>query len=176
MKYIFIILGLMIAFAGGYFFSQKYSISLQPKQSIIALTPTPQPVVGNDRDSHGCVISAGYSWCDLKQKCLRTWEEPCQVTSPTPTVDETAVIQSAVKQQLVLEHGQSANSLTVSVTKVETNFARGTASEQGGGGIWLAMRVNGQWQLVFDGNGIPDCNKLKTTDSFPSTILTGICD
>lgn len=39
-----------------------------------------QPVlVGNDSDIHGCKGSAGYSWCELKQKCLRTWEEPCEV-------------------------------------------------------------------------------------------------
>lgn len=35
------------------------------------------PIVGGDKDIHGCVGSAGYSWCELKQKCLRVWEEPC---------------------------------------------------------------------------------------------------
>ncbi len=34
-------------------------------------------MVGNDRDEHGCIGSAGYSWCEEKQKCLRTWEESC---------------------------------------------------------------------------------------------------
>jgi|GEM_PF-1764311 len=34
-------------------------------------------VVGGDRDEHGCIGSAGYIWCETKQKCLRTWEEPC---------------------------------------------------------------------------------------------------
>ncbi len=32
---------------------------------------------GSDRDSHGCIGSAGYSWCESRQKCLRIWEEPC---------------------------------------------------------------------------------------------------
>jgi len=35
------------------------------------------PIVGNDKDSHGCIGSAGYSWCELKQKCIRIWEEDC---------------------------------------------------------------------------------------------------
>lgn len=35
------------------------------------------PLVGNDFDEHGCKGSAGYSWCEAKQKCLRAWEEPC---------------------------------------------------------------------------------------------------
>jgi hypothetical protein len=34
-------------------------------------------LVGNDRDEHGCIGSAGYSWCEGKNKCLRTWEESC---------------------------------------------------------------------------------------------------
>jgi hypothetical protein len=40
-------------------------------------------LVGNDRDEHGCIGSAGYSWCEAKQKCLRLWEESCgeQATS-----------------------------------------------------------------------------------------------
>lgn len=34
---------------------------------------------GSDRDSHGCIPSAGYTWCEEKQKCLRPWEENCTV-------------------------------------------------------------------------------------------------
>lgn len=37
-----------------------------------------QPVVGGDKDAHGCIGSAGYTWCEVKQKCLRSWEEKCQ--------------------------------------------------------------------------------------------------
>jgi putative hemolysin len=38
--------------------------------------PCPQ-IVGGDVDEHGCIPSAGYSWCEEKQKCLRVWEEDC---------------------------------------------------------------------------------------------------
>lgn len=34
-------------------------------------------IIGGDKDEHGCLIAAGYSWCEEKQKCLRTWEESC---------------------------------------------------------------------------------------------------
>ncbi len=47
------------------------------------------PVVGGDRDAYGCIGSAGYSWCEAKQKCLRTWEEKCCIPegwqNPTAT-------------------------------------------------------------------------------------------
>lgn len=36
-----------------------------------------EPIVGGDKDEHGCIGSAGYLWCEAKQKCLRAWEEEC---------------------------------------------------------------------------------------------------
>lgn len=41
------------------------------------------PVVGGDKDVHGCIGSAGYTWCEAKQKCIRSWEEPCSPTQST---------------------------------------------------------------------------------------------
>ncbi len=31
-------------------------------------------LVGNDRDSHGCIGSAGYQWCQSQNQCERSWE------------------------------------------------------------------------------------------------------
>jgi len=39
------------------------------------------PIVGGDKDAHGCIGSAGYSWCEAKQKCLRQWEEACDISN-----------------------------------------------------------------------------------------------
>jgi len=36
-------------------------------------------LIGGQKDKHGCLIPAGYSWCEVKKKCLRTWEEPCSL-------------------------------------------------------------------------------------------------
>lgn len=36
--------------------------------------------IGGDKDAHGCLIGAGYSWCGEKSKCIRAWEEQCQAT------------------------------------------------------------------------------------------------
>ncbi|WP_322087863.1 hypothetical protein [Burkholderia sp. BCC1999] len=32
------------------------------------------PMVGGDRDAHGCIGSAGYAWCERTQQCERPWE------------------------------------------------------------------------------------------------------
>lgn len=42
---------------------------------------TSTSVVGGDRDEHGCIGSAGYSWCESSAKCLRIWEDDCLATS-----------------------------------------------------------------------------------------------
>lgn len=36
----------------------------------------PRTLVGNDRDAHGCIGSAGYAWSEVLQQCARPWEHP----------------------------------------------------------------------------------------------------
>ncbi len=53
-----------------------------PKVNAPTTTPKEEPEVappapGSDKDIHGCIGSAGYAWCEAKQKCLRAWEEEC---------------------------------------------------------------------------------------------------
>jgi len=51
-----------------------------------APTTTPETnLVGNDRDEHGCIGSAGYAWCGLKEKCIRFWEEKCEALTASTT-------------------------------------------------------------------------------------------
>jgi len=36
--------------------------------------PPPASTPGADRDEHGCIRSAGYSWCAKEDRCVRPWE------------------------------------------------------------------------------------------------------
>jgi len=130
-----------------------------------------QPLVGADKDIHGCIGSAGYSWCDIKQKCLRTWEEPCSVATNTPTVDETTTLITAVKQAIIAEHGSDANTLSYTVSKITGDYAQGGASAQGGGAMWFAAKVNGAWKLVWDGNGVILCKDIASYPDFPKSMI-----
>ena len=64
-----------------------YTFSTDPKiisvfNTIVnSISDTNQPVVGGDKDAHGCIGSAGYTWCEEKQKCLRSWEEKCEAVN-----------------------------------------------------------------------------------------------
>lgn len=40
-------------------------------------------IVGGDKDSHGCIGSAGYVWSTSSASCIRPWEQ----STTTPTVD-----------------------------------------------------------------------------------------
>jgi len=43
--------------------------SVQPKKD--SITP---PITGNDKDEHGCIGSAGYTWSVIKNDCIRLFE------------------------------------------------------------------------------------------------------
>jgi len=70
---IIIIIVVAVVLFGGVFAYQYFGQTKVP-----ATTESGQKLIGGDKDSHGCLIAAGYSWCEAKQKCLRVWEEPCE--------------------------------------------------------------------------------------------------
>ncbi|MFH0890873.1 MAG: hypothetical protein V1856_02485 [Candidatus Liptonbacteria bacterium] len=78
---VLLLAGIIVFGMGGYIFYKNKVVE----------TPAPQPVqpeariVGNDRDAHGCIGSAGYSWCEIKQRCLRPWEEKCEAENVSST-------------------------------------------------------------------------------------------
>lgn len=43
---------------------------------------------GSDRDEHGCITSAGYSWCASLDKCIRPFDTECLNTLPVTPVDQ----------------------------------------------------------------------------------------
>jgi len=50
-----------------------------PKNDSSSKTETnEEELIGGDQDEHGCMLMAGYSWCEAEQKCLRPWEEGCE--------------------------------------------------------------------------------------------------
>lgn len=50
-------------------FALLSACATQPKPA-----PIPVQIVGGDRDVHGCIPSAGYTWCERESACVRPWE------------------------------------------------------------------------------------------------------
>lgn len=67
---------------------------------IVLINKAPKEVVvGGDVDEHGCIASAGYSWCEAKQECLRIWEAKCddgQMKSEVPTIALDILAQTGI--------------------------------------------------------------------------------
>ncbi len=49
-----------------------------------------EPVLGGDRDAHGCIASAGQSWSALKQQCIQPFDNP-DIKFADPDNDTLAV-------------------------------------------------------------------------------------
>ncbi len=142
------------------------TLATKPDSDVV---PETENVIGSDRDEHGCIGSAGYSWCEVKQKCLRIWEEAC--ASEDEDLDSIA---TTIKAKLLAKHGQSFEGMKVSVSKVEGDYTQGgsrSAEEGAGGGMWFGAKVNGTWQLVWDGNGIITCTDLADYPQFTTTLI-----
>ena len=92
-------------------------------------------------------------------------------STPVPTIDETSIIKNAIKQALIAKHGSSANSLTITVSKIIGDYSSGGASASDGGGMWFATKVSGQWTLVWDGNGTIECSDLANYPNYPNSLI-----
>jgi hypothetical protein len=158
---------LVLLIGAGYLLSKN-------KPKTINQNPIPKPTitqaVGADRDVHGCIGSAGYTWCEPKNKCLRVWEEFC-----------FANVGQEVQFLLAKKYNKSPDEVKITISKQDGNYVSGSVlfgtGGPGEGGIFLARNVGNTWEVAFDGNGSIDCNKMRREFGFPDTILKpNFCD
>ena len=57
---------------------------------------TATPLVGGDRDEHGCIASAGYRWSRVQQRCIRPFEEGVRLLPVEDPQDSSAVLAATV--------------------------------------------------------------------------------
>jgi hypothetical protein len=85
--------------------------------------------------------------------------------------DDNKVILAAVKAALIAKHGSDFSDLDYSISKVEGNYASGSVGGEGGGGMWFATKVNGNWVIVWDGNGTILCSDLALYPNLPKDMI-----
>jgi hypothetical protein len=57
-------------------------------------------MIGGEKDENGCLTSAGYTWCESKQKCLRSYEcNQMQQTTPSDAPDTPAAAERKSDQE-----------------------------------------------------------------------------
>ena len=60
--------------------------AFQSNKTVAPVAPGGEQLVGGQRDEHGCLGPAGYSWCEARKKCIRVWETYCTATPPKSVV------------------------------------------------------------------------------------------
>jgi len=84
MKKIILFFGLLAAISCGKkseVSSTDMAVDSVKTETMIVVDSIKEPVVGADSDSHGCKASAGYTWSELKQKCIRIFEEGTKLSA-----------------------------------------------------------------------------------------------
>lgn len=127
-----------------------------------------EELIGGQKDDRGCLIAAGYSWCEAEQKCFRPWEETCGVDPAEEDLE-------SIKKAFMDKYQKSADEIQVYVSQFDGNFARGGVKfsmngEFGEGGIFLACKEKDAWKLAFDGNGMYACEAMEKYDFPPAMI------
>ena len=60
--------------------SADANTSMDNQSNATSENSTDNKMPGGDEDEHGCIASAGYTWCDVRNECIRLWEVPCRLT------------------------------------------------------------------------------------------------
>ncbi|MCR4326900.1 MAG: hypothetical protein NUV52_04585 [Candidatus Roizmanbacteria bacterium] len=113
-----------------------------------------------------------------KEENLSIYEDMLKtIQIVTPTVDEEALVITAVREAIIAKSSSIVESLDVTVSQIDGNYAKGSVSDQGGGGMWFAAKADdGTWKLVWDGNGVILCSDLTLYPDFPTSMIPGCYD
>lgn len=134
----------------------------KPSPAITNIVSPTTALVGGDSDKYGCKGSAGYSWCEAKNKCLRAWEEPCQQENDNELIRQALFNKNNWKEN---------NDITVKISTNDGKYASGTVTSQGSGGYFYAIKINNIWEIVADGNGVILCGYLSKYPDYPNTLI-----
>lgn len=116
------------------------------------------------------VILNGEEFLDVYEKMLKTVVITTPATS-SQDINETEVLENVIKKYIAVKNNVDKNSLTISVSEIEGNYAKGEVSDTGGGGMWFATKEEGAWALVWDGNGIIECSLFTLYPDFSKSLI-----
>lgn len=66
-------------------------VACQNNAAKVGTEKTDTSLLGNEKDSKGCLAAAGYSWSQLKDSCIRPWENSIALS----VIDSAATFETA---------------------------------------------------------------------------------
>jgi hypothetical protein len=80
-----------------------------------------QVIVGNDRDKHGCIGSAGYTYSAIKNNCIQVFEQKIKLqevdSSKTSTFMAAVIFSKDYKKAEVFLHGYKEGQILIRTGK-----------------------------------------------------------
>jgi hypothetical protein len=83
-------------------------------------------------------------------------------------------VVTAVAKALQAKNGWDPATVDVTLDRIEEGqYATGGVRDipAGGGGLWFAALVDGDWRIVWDGNGVIDCPSAEPYPDFPTSMI-----
>jgi len=95
------------------------------------------------------------------------------------SIDPIISKEEAIKRLLAQKYNKKVAEVTIRISQETENHLRGGVEFQPGGpensGLFLAAKVDGNWRLVFDGQGAISCEEV-TRYNFPQEMVTDCAD
>ncbi|MCR3911489.1 hypothetical protein NUK47_22220 [Aeromonas hydrophila] len=127
------------------------TLTLMAASLLLAACSTPeQHLVGSDRDSHGCIGSAGYQWSALTKQCVRLFEQGIRLNPTDAGQTSSAFVLFNADQsqaELTLPSGEQH--------QLTRQGAEGNWSWQGSGYTlfpWKGYMLKAGEQTLFHGD------------------------
>jgi hypothetical protein len=91
--------------------SDEYDAEIEPPIIDVSIikdesSASNSPRVGNDRDEHGCIKSAGYTWSNLKYRCIRLFEEGIKLIPAGPNAQQDDITGLILNSYLIFSNDQ----------------------------------------------------------------------
>lgn len=107
------------------------------------------PLVGADKDIHGCIASAGYTWSRVQNRCIRLWEDGMKLE---PLEQPVQTDNAAMSVFLVF----SADSLKAELFDIRLKEPLVLSLTDRAGGVYSSgnyqvKRINGKWAVQNNG-------------------------
>jgi hypothetical protein len=92
---------------------------------------------------------------------------------------ENIADQKEIKAALEEKHGLKPGEIAVVMDESDGKYATGSVGSVKpgpGGGMWFATKIDGEWKIVWDGNGAVMCSDLIGFEDFPTRLISECYD
>lgn len=125
-----------------------------------------EPMPGSDRDSHGCIASAGYLWSEVRNDCIRLFETGIRLESPEE--EESAFLVFSVDSSKVELFFSDDSDTEILDKKI---LPEGGYEWSGGTDDTRTVRqVNGLWTIFQKGN----IQYIEEAEAVESSVYEGV--